>query len=76
MLTRTLGTLVQSGVPILQALTIVKETAGNLIVANAVAEIAGQFGWVPEGARWVTIAAPASELLTTVGAFEMRASSR
>jgi type II secretory pathway component PulF len=28
--TRTLGTLVSSGVPILQALTIVKETAGNI----------------------------------------------
>jgi len=27
--TRTLGTLVSSGVPILQALTIVKETAGK-----------------------------------------------
>jgi type IV pilus assembly protein PilC len=34
--TRTLGTLVSSGVPILQALTIVKETSGNVIVANAV----------------------------------------
>jgi type IV pilus assembly protein PilC len=33
---RTLGTLVSSGVPILQALTIVKETAGNVIVANAI----------------------------------------
>jgi type IV pilus assembly protein PilC len=33
--TRTLGTLVSSGVPILQALTIVKETAGNVIIANA-----------------------------------------
>lgn len=37
--TRTLGTLVSSGVPILQALTIVKETAGNVIVANAVAAV-------------------------------------
>ncbi|HTI72526.1 MAG TPA: type II secretion system F family protein, partial [Candidatus Limnocylindria bacterium] len=37
--TRTLGTLISSGVPILQALTIVKETAGNVIIANAVAEI-------------------------------------
>src|SRR5579859_5170567 len=35
-LTRTLGTLISSGVPILQALTIVKETAGNVIVSNAV----------------------------------------
>jgi type IV pilus assembly protein PilC len=37
--TRTLGTLVSSGVPILQALTIVKETAGNVIVGNAVESI-------------------------------------
>ncbi|HLP77798.1 MAG TPA: type II secretion system F family protein [Candidatus Paceibacterota bacterium] len=37
--TRTLGTLVSSGVPILQALTIVKETAGNVIVSNAVAAV-------------------------------------
>jgi type IV pilus assembly protein PilC len=34
--TRTLGTLVSSGVPILQALTIVKETSGNVIVSDAV----------------------------------------
>ena len=37
--TRTLGTLVSSGVPILQALTIVKDTAGNVIVANAVGAV-------------------------------------
>ena len=37
--TRTLGTLVSSGVPILQALTIVKETAGNVIIANAVSRV-------------------------------------
>jgi type IV pilus assembly protein PilC len=37
--TRTLGTLVSSGVPILQALTIVKETAGNVIIAGAVAKV-------------------------------------
>ncbi len=34
--TRTLGTLVSSGVPILQALTIVRETSGNVIVSEAV----------------------------------------
>ena len=34
--TRTLGTLVSSGVPILQALTIVRETSGNVVVAEAV----------------------------------------
>ena len=37
--TRTLGTLVSSGVPILQALTIVKETAGNVVIANAVGAV-------------------------------------
>jgi type IV pilus assembly protein PilC len=37
--TRTLGTLIGSGVPILQALTIVKETSGNVIVAEAVAAV-------------------------------------
>jgi type IV pilus assembly protein PilC len=37
--TRTLGTLVSSGVPILQALTIVKETSGNVIVANAISAV-------------------------------------
>jgi type IV pilus assembly protein PilC len=37
--TRTLGTLISSGVPILQALNIVKETSGNVIVANAVSSV-------------------------------------
>ncbi len=37
--TRTLGTLVSSGVPILQALTIVKETSGNVIVGSAVTAV-------------------------------------
>jgi type IV pilus assembly protein PilC len=36
---RTLGTLVSSGVPILQALTIVKETSGNVIISDAVAAV-------------------------------------
>jgi len=36
---RTLGTLVTSGVPILQALNITKETAGNAIISNAIAKI-------------------------------------
>jgi len=36
---RTLGTLVSSGVPILQALTIVRETSGNIIISNAVASV-------------------------------------
>jgi len=37
--TRTLGTLISSGVPILQALTIVKETSGNVIVSNAIGSV-------------------------------------
>jgi type IV pilus assembly protein PilC len=37
--TRTLGTLVSSGVPILQALTIVKETSGNVIISKAVSDV-------------------------------------
>ncbi len=37
--TRTLGTLISSGVPILQALTIVKETAGNVVISNAVSAV-------------------------------------
>jgi type IV pilus assembly protein PilC len=37
--TRTLGTLVSSGVPILQALTIVKETSGNVIIGEAVGAV-------------------------------------
>ena len=36
---RTFGTLVSSGVPILQALTIVRETSGNVIVADAVSAV-------------------------------------
>ncbi len=33
--TRTLGTLMQSGVPVLQALDIVRDTAGNEVIARA-----------------------------------------
>jgi len=36
---RTLGTLVTSGVPILQALNITKETAGNAIISTAISKI-------------------------------------
>ena len=36
---RTLGTLVTSGVPILQALNITRETAGNSVVAEAVSKV-------------------------------------
>jgi len=36
---RTLGTLVTSGVPILQALNITRETAGNAAIARAIARV-------------------------------------
>lgn len=36
---RTLGTLVSSGVPILQALDITKDTAGNEIIAKAISRV-------------------------------------
>jgi type IV pilus assembly protein PilC len=36
---RTLGTLVTSGVPILQALTITRETAGNTVMARAISQV-------------------------------------
>jgi type IV pilus assembly protein PilC len=37
--TRTLGTLVTSGVPILQALNITRETAGNVVIGNAIQQV-------------------------------------
>jgi type IV pilus assembly protein PilC len=36
---RTLGTLVTSGVPILQALNITKETADNIVIGNAISQV-------------------------------------
>lgn len=49
---RTLGTLMTSGVPVLQALTIVRDTAGNEVVARAIQAIHDS---VKEGE---TVAAP------------------
>ena len=49
--TRTMGTLVTSGVPILQALTITRDTAGNVVVAKA---IEGVHDGVKEGEAMVT----------------------
>ncbi|HSU55738.1 MAG TPA: type II secretion system F family protein [Candidatus Dormibacteraeota bacterium] len=36
---RTLGTLTENGVPILQALTIVKETAGNVLIGRIISNV-------------------------------------
>jgi type IV pilus assembly protein PilC len=52
---RTLGTLLGSGVPILQALAIVKETAGNVVVGGVIGDIHDS---VKEGG---TIAGPLKE---------------
>ena len=38
-LTRTLGTLLSSGVPVLQALSIVKDTTGNYVIAKALQSV-------------------------------------
>ncbi|NQU39662.1 MAG: type II secretion system F family protein [Lentisphaerae bacterium] len=38
-LTRTLGTLMSSGVPVLQALNIVRDTAGNEVIAQALQKV-------------------------------------
>ena len=38
-LTRTLGTLLSSGVPVLQALSIVKETTGNQVISKALQSV-------------------------------------
>ena len=52
---RTLGTLITSGVPILQALKITKETIGNEVIQNAVQKVHDS---IKEGE---TIAAPLDE---------------
>jgi type IV pilus assembly protein PilC len=49
--TRTLGTLVTSGVPILQALNITKETAGNVVISTAIGQV---YDAVKEGESIVT----------------------
>ena len=36
---RTLGTLASNGVPILQALTIVRQTVGNVIISEIIATV-------------------------------------
>ena len=53
-LARTLGTLMGSGVPVLQSLNIVKETSGNQLVADAIQKVHDS---VKEGE---TMAAPLS----------------
>ena len=56
---RTFGTLVSSGVPILQALMITRDTAGNVVVADAVNKIHDS---VREGESIVTPMSSASNI--------------
>jgi len=56
---RTLGTLVTSGVPILQALNITRDTAGNVVVAEAIDKVHDA---VKEGESIVTPMTGASEI--------------
>ena len=56
---RTFGTLVSSGVPILQALMITRDTAGNVVVADAVNKIHDS---VREGETIVTPMSSASNI--------------
>ncbi|MBF0493576.1 MAG: type II secretion system F family protein [Candidatus Omnitrophica bacterium] len=60
--TRTLGTLVKSGVPILGALEVVAKTSGNIVLENAILDVRNS---VRDGA---TIAAPleASKIFPTM----------
>ncbi len=53
--TRTLGTMIQSGVPILESLTVVARTAGNKVIEQAVGRVADS---ITEGR---TIAEPLEE---------------
>jgi type IV pilus assembly protein PilC len=53
--TRTLGTMIQSGVPILDSLEIVAKTSGNVILEEIIYEVRGS---IAEGQ---TIAEPLSE---------------
>jgi type IV pilus assembly protein PilC len=53
--TRTLGTMISSGVPILDALEIVAKTAGNVVIEEIIYEVRGS---IAEGQ---TIAEPLSE---------------
>jgi len=53
--TRTFGTLISSGVPILEALTITRDTVGNVVLSNALSQVHDS---IREGEP---IAAPLSE---------------
>ncbi len=60
---RTLGTLVTSGVPILQALTITRDTAGNVVVSKAIENVHDA---VKEGESIVTPLQAASDIFPSM----------
>jgi len=67
---RTLGTLLQSGVPILQALQIVRETVGNEIIARSIGEVhtgVKQGGGISKALQKLKVFPPLAVHMITVG---------
>ena len=67
---RTLGTLLQSGVPILQALQIVRETVGNEIIARSIGEVhtgVKQGGGISRALQKLKVFPPLAVHMITVG---------
>ncbi len=67
---RTLGTLIQSGVPILQAIQIVRETVNNEIIARAVGEVhtgVKQGGGISKSLKNLNVFPPLAVQMITVG---------
>ncbi len=67
---RTLGTLIQSGVPILQAIQIVRETVNNEIIARAIGEVhtgVKQGGGISKSLKNLNVFPPLAVQMITVG---------
>ena len=67
---RTLGTLIQSGVPILQAMQIVRETVGNEIIARSIGEVhtgVKQGGGISKTLQKLNVFPPLAVHMITVG---------
>jgi type II secretion system protein F len=67
---RTLGTLLQSGVPILQAIQIVRETANNEIIARSISEVhegVKQGGGISKTLQTLKVFPPLAIHMITVG---------
>ena len=67
---RTLGTLIQSGVPILQAIQIVRETVGNEIISRSIGEVHGgvkQGGGISKTLQGLKVFPPLAVHMIAVG---------